>query len=210
MSVGFVRAGEIDLGLDGRLADRLHRLGGQPVPGGAEFGEHQLGEQPIDVVAAQVRVAVGREHLEHAVLDLEDRDVERAAAQVVDGDRAAVLLVEAVGQRRGGRLVDDAQHFEPGQAAGVARGGALRVVEVGRHGDDGTVHLEVELALLAEVLLGAALQLAQHERGDFRRRELLVADADAHHAARFAADPERQQVRFALHVVDAAAHEALH
>jgi hypothetical protein len=38
----------------------------------------------VEVVAAEVRVAVGRLHLEHAVADLEDRDVERAAAEVVD------------------------------------------------------------------------------------------------------------------------------
>ncbi len=136
-----------------------------------------------------------RQRLEDAVLDLQDRDVERAAAKVVHGDRAAVLLVQAVGQRRGGRLADDAQHLESGQTPGIARGGALRVVEVGRHGDHGAIDLEIELALLAEMLLGALLQLAQHERRDLRRRELPVADADAHDAAGIAADAERQQRR---------------
>jgi hypothetical protein len=64
-------------------------------------------------------VAVGRLHLEHAVADLEDRDVERAAAEVVDGDRLVLLLVEAVGERRRGRLVDDALDVEAGDLAGV-------------------------------------------------------------------------------------------
>ena len=104
-----------------------------------------------------------------------------------------LLLVQPVGQRRRGRLADDAQHFESGQPAGVARRGALRVVEVGGHRDHGAIDFEVELALLAEVLLGALLQLAQHERGDLRRRELAVADANAHDAASVAADAERQQ-----------------
>ena len=67
---------------------------------------------------------------------LQDRDVEGAAAEVVDGDRALVALVEAVGERRRGRLVDQAQHLEAGEPAGVARRLALAVVEVGRHGDD--------------------------------------------------------------------------
>jgi hypothetical protein len=53
-------------------------------------------------------------HLEDAVADLEDRDVEGAAAEVVHGDGLVLLLVEAVGQRRGGGLVDDAQHVEAG------------------------------------------------------------------------------------------------
>ena len=50
----------------------------------------------------------GRLDAEDAVRDLEDRDVERAAAEVVDGDALGVLLVEAVRERGGRRLVDDA------------------------------------------------------------------------------------------------------
>ena len=59
------------------------------------------------------------------------------------------------------------------------------------------------------MLFGALFQLAQHERGNLRRRELAIADADADDASGFAADPERQQCRFVAHVVDAAAHESL-
>ena len=106
-----------------------------------------------------------------------------------------VPLVEAVGQRRRGRLVDDPQHLEAGDAAGVARRGALRVVEVGRHGDHRAVDFVVELALLGEERLGAVLQLAQDERRDLRRRELLVAEADADDAAGLAADAEREMAR---------------
>src|SRR5688572_20468084 len=97
-------------------------------------------------------VAVGGKDLEYTVLDLENRDVECPAAEVVDRDGAAVALVEAVGQRGGRRLVDDAQDLEPGQPSGVARRGALRVVEVGGNGDDGAIDLEVELALFAKEL----------------------------------------------------------
>ena len=124
------------------------------------------------------------EHLEHAVLDAKNRDVERAAAEVVDGDEAGVPLVEAVGERGRGRLVDDAQDLEPGDAAGVARRGALRVVEVGGHGDDRAIDLGIDLALLGEELLGAVLQLAQDERRDLRRRELALAEPDPDDAAR--------------------------
>ena len=87
-------------------------------------------------------------------------------------------FVEPVGQRRRGRLVDDPQDFESRDAPGVARGGALGVVEVGRHGDDGTVHFRVHFALRGEELLGPALQLAENEGGDFRRREFPVAEPD--------------------------------
>ena len=68
-------------------------------------------------------------------------------------------LVEAVGERGRGRLVDDAQHFEAGDLAGVLGGLALGVVEVGRNGDDRL------LDLLAEIGLGGLLHLLQDEGG---------------------------------------------
>ncbi len=175
-----------------------------------EIPKHELHEQLVEIVAAEMGVAARREHLEHAILDLQDRDVEGSAAEVVDSDRAAILLVEAVGQRRGGRLADDAQHFEARQSTRVARGGALRVIEVGRHGDHRAIHFEVELALFLEELLGAMLQLAKDECGNLRRREFPIGDTDAHDAAGLAADAEWQQRRLVLHVVYPAAHEALH
>ena len=100
-------------------------------------------EQIVDVVAAEVRVAVGRKHLIDVAFgggdQLENGNIERAAAEIVDGDAAALLFVQAVGKRRGGRLVDEAQDFEAGDFAGVLGGLALRVVEIGGDGDDGAV-----------------------------------------------------------------------
>ena len=81
-------------------------------------------------------VARGRLDLEHAVADLEHRHVERAAAEVEDEDRlVGVFLVEPVRERGRGRLVDDAQHVEARDAAGVLGRLALVVVEVRGHGD---------------------------------------------------------------------------
>ena len=157
-----------------------------------------------------MRVAVGRQHLEDAVFDPQNRDVERAAAEVVHGDEAGVALVEAVRERRRGRLVDDAEDVEAGDAPGVARGGPLRVVEVRGHGDDGPVDLGIDLALLGEMRLGAVLQLAQDERRDLRRRELALAEPDLDDPARVAGEAEREQPRFVADVVHALPHEALH
>jgi hypothetical protein len=132
-----------------------------------ELGDHPVDDEVVDVVAAEVRVAVGRDDLHDVVADLEDRDVERAAAEVVDGDDLVLLLVEAVGERRRGRLVDDALDVEAGDAAGVLGGLALGVVEVRGHGDDRLGHL------LAEVVLGGLLQLLQDLRADLGRRDSL-------------------------------------
>ena len=97
----------------------------------------------------------------------EDRDVERTAAEVEHADLFLALLVEAVGQRGRGRLVDDAGDFEAGDLAGVFGGLALGVVEVGRDGDHGLVDL------VTEVGLGRLLELAEHLGRDFGRRDFL-------------------------------------
>ena len=66
-----------------------------------ELGEHVIDDAPIEVLAAEEGVAGRREHLDDALAELEDRDVERAAAQVVDGD--LLLGRFARGRRRAPR-----------------------------------------------------------------------------------------------------------
>ena len=96
-----------------------------------ELGDDVVDDALVEVFAAQERVAVGRQHFELLLAvdvgDLDDRDVERAAAQVIHGDLAVALfgLVQAEGQRGRGRLVDDALDVQAGDAAGVLGGLAL-------------------------------------------------------------------------------------
>ena len=95
ISVSIV-GGELDLGALGRIAQPLQR---HLVAFAAQVQALvflELFDQPVhdalvDVVAAQVRVAVGGLHFDHAFADLQNRDVERAAAEVVDGDRFVLL-----------------------------------------------------------------------------------------------------------------------
>ena len=86
----------------------------------------------VEILAAEEGVAVGRLHLEDAVADLQNRDVERAAAEIVDRNGARLFLFEAIGEGGRRRLVDDAQHLETGDLAGVLGGLPLAVIEVGR------------------------------------------------------------------------------
>ena len=140
-----------------------------------ELGDQVVDDAVVDVVATEVRVAVGADDLHDVVADLEDRDVERAAAEVVDRDDLVVLLVEAVRERRRGRLVDDALDVEARDAAGVLGGLALRVVEVRGDGDDRLGDR------LAEVVLGGLLELAQHVRARPRAGvTVLAAHLDGH------------------------------
>ena len=134
-----------------------------------ELGDQELHDALVEVVPTQRRVAVCRLDLEGPAANFQDRDVERAAAQVVDGDVVVVLLVEAVRQCGGGRLIDDAQDIEPRDLARIFGGVALAVIEVGRHGDDRIGHG------LAQVGLGVRLELLQDHGGDLRRAVILVA-----------------------------------
>ena len=166
VDVGLHRRGQFDLGLFRGFLQALQRHLVVAQVDALVLLElvRQVADEPhVEVVAAQVGVAVGGLDLEDALADFEDGDVEGAAAQVEDRDLLFLLLVHAVGQRRRGRLVDDAQHVQPGDLAGVLGGLALAVVEVGRHGDDGVVHR------FTQVVLGVLLDEGEDERGDLRR-----------------------------------------
>src|SRR6185437_12268223 len=166
---------QLDLRLLGRLTQTLDHhlvLGDVDSLVLLELGDEPVHDHVVDVVAAEVRVAVGRDDLDDLLAHLEDRDVERAAAEVVDGDQVVLALVEPVGERGRRRLVDDALDLEAGDAAGILRRLALRVVEVGRDGDDRLRHL------LAQVVLGRLLELHEDAGRDLRRGQLLAADLD--------------------------------
>ena len=102
----------------------------------------------VPVLASQTALAVGREDRHVVPVDVEDRDVERAAAQVIDQRlHVAVEVVHAERDRGCGRLVQDPEHVQTSDLTRVARGLALVVVEVGRAGDHDVADLLAELIL---------------------------------------------------------------
>jgi hypothetical protein len=198
--------GQLALGLLGRLLQTLqgHLVLRQVDPLlFLELGDDPVDQLGVQIVAAEVRVAVGRLDLHDPFADLEDRDVERPAAEVEDGDGLVGFPLQPVSQRRRGRLVDDALDGQTGDLPGVLGRLALGVVEVGGHCDDRARHL------LAQVGLGGLLQLAQDERRDLRRRVLLVLDLDPHVAVVRGLDVVRDHLDLFLDLVELAAHEAL-
>ena len=118
-------------------------------------------------------VTSGSGNLEHAVAQLQDGHVERAAAQVEHEDLLVLVrLVQAIGQSSCRRLVDNTQNLEASDLAGVLGGLTLSVVEVSRNGDDGLRDGR------ADLLLGVVLQLLQDHGGDFLGRVVLAVDVD--------------------------------
>ena len=109
-----------------------------------EVVEEPVHDLLVEVFPSEVRVPRRRLDLVDPVSELQDRDVEGPSAQVIDGDDLAPLPLEAVGERRGGRLVDDAEDLESCDPAGVPCRLSLGVVEVRGNGDDRLVDLLAE------------------------------------------------------------------
>ena len=108
--MGFAHRRQLDLGLFGRLPQPGE--GGLVLPGIQMVDLFKLlrqviGDRFIEIVAAQAVVAGGGQHLDDPALDIQHRDVEGPAAEVVNHHLLGLFLVDPVGQRRRGRLVNN-------------------------------------------------------------------------------------------------------
>jgi hypothetical protein len=152
----FESGGELDLGL---LCGLLQTLESHLVLGqvyallAAKLFRDPIDDALIDVVSAQMGIAVGGLDLDDAFADLQDGNIESTAAEIEDRDGLVLLLVQTVGQRRRGGLVDDALDVQAGDGTGVFRRLSLGVIEVSRYGNHG-VH-----DLCAQVIFGRLPQL---------------------------------------------------
>ncbi len=177
VDLGRCRRRELDLGLLGSLFQTLQRhrvLTQVDLMLGLESLGHVVDQHVIEVVAAEMRIAVGRLDLEYAVAEFQNRDIERTAAEVVYGDlHVVLLLVEAVCQCGRSGLVDDTAHFKTCDFAGLLGRLTLRVGEVCRNG----YHRLADL--LPEIILGRLLHLLQDDCRDLLRRILAAVDVDA-------------------------------
>ena len=127
-------------------------------------------------------VAGSGQHLDHATGNGEHRDIEGAAAQVIDHDGLVLLLVHAIGKRRGRGLVDDALHVEPGDDASVLGRLALCIGEIRRYGNDRVGDR------LAQIAFGVCLELGEDHGGNLLRQILLAIDADGRGRTHLALD----------------------
>ncbi|OPZ06022.1 MAG: NAD-specific glutamate dehydrogenase [candidate division BRC1 bacterium ADurb.BinA292] len=166
------------------------------------FGQ-QVHQQVVQVIAAQPAVAGRDEHLKRLVFDIQDAEIERSAAEVVDRDDRLVLAPQAVGHRGGGRLVDQPQHLQPGQPGGFQRRLALHVVEIRRHRHDRP------LDRFAQIMLGRQLELLQHQGRQLLGQERAVPHRDHQPAVLGLVQLERILLALLDHLVVEAADQAL-
>ena len=141
-----------------------------------------VGDARVKIVSAEVVVAAGGEHLNHTVVDLNDRDIERAAAQIVDEHLLLVFIFQSVRQCGRCRLIDDAADVQSGDCAGIAGRLTLGIVEIGRNRDD---RLRDRLT---EIVLCVLLEVREDHRGQLLRRKVAVSQADGLPRAHLALD----------------------
>ncbi len=132
-----------------------------------ELVEDPIHDPAIPIVTTQVGITVGGFDFKHSIADFQHRNIERAAAQVIHGDFLVLFLIQSVGQRCGSGLIDNAEHFQAGNAPGVLCRLALGIVEISRDGNDCLVDF------FPEAHFGIALELPENHGGDFRRTVLL-------------------------------------
>ena len=160
-----------------------------------ELRSHVVCDGDVDIIATEERVARSCEHLEHVAGQLQDRDVEGTAAEVVHRNALGRSLVVAVGERRGRRLVEDAQHVEASNASGCLGRTSLKLVEVGGHRHDRLA------TLLADRLLGDLSDVPKHERADLAQRVGLSTSGDQHASTRTFRQLERESLLGLLDLV---------
>src|SRR5690606_39002735 len=122
---GLLARRQLDLGFFGSLFQALYRQRIALEVDTAVFLElirQVIDEDHVEIFTTHEGVAVGRQLIELLLAvdigDLDDRNIEGAAAAVIHSDDTiAVFLVDPVGQRSSGRLIDDAFYFETGRTA---------------------------------------------------------------------------------------------
>ncbi|MPM73324.1 hypothetical protein SDC9_120304 [bioreactor metagenome] len=185
VDVGGGNAGKLYLGLFSGFLQPLH---GDLVAaeihtvGALELAHQIFHDALVEVIAAQTVVARGGQNLNHAVVNLQNGDVEGAAAQIIDHDLLGLLLIHAVGQSRGGRLVDNTLDVQTRDLARVLGRLTLGVGKISGDGDDGLGDGA------AQIGLGVRFQLLQDHGADLLRGIGLAVDGNLVVAAHLALD----------------------
>src|SRR4029078_4154649 len=97
--LGFLAVGQPDLRSLRLQPDNLHMVWivhQINIEGAADFVHKEIGDAAVDVVAAQVGIAVGGQHFKNAVFQLENGNIESAASEVIHGDRSLRFLLEPI------------------------------------------------------------------------------------------------------------------
>mmetsp|Transcript_28988 Transcript_28988/g.81655 ORF Transcript_28988/g.81655 Transcript_28988/m.81655 type:complete len:550 (-) Transcript_28988:41-1690(-) len=164
----------------------------------------------VEVLASQVGVTVGGQHLKDTLINGQDGDIEGTTTKVKHQDLllTTVLLVQTVCNSSGSGLVDDTFNRQASNGACILGGLALGIIEVGRNSDDSMLNS------LAQECLSSNLHLVQDHGANLLWGEGLDLALDVHAdiwLAPVVNNVVRDKLLVTLHllVVEVAADEAL-
>mmetsp|Transcript_12613 Transcript_12613/g.18091 ORF Transcript_12613/g.18091 Transcript_12613/m.18091 type:complete len:277 (+) Transcript_12613:1288-2118(+) len=164
----------------------------------------------VKVLSSQVGISSSGLDLKDSLLNGQKRHIKSSSTKIENQDILLLaLLIKTVGNGSSGGLVNDTQHIESSDGTGVLGGLTLRVVKVGRNGDNGV------LDLLAQICLGNLTHLGEDHGTDLLSLELLgltlVLNLDNRCSAGAGGDLERPVLHVSLNsgVRKLAANETL-
>ena len=134
---------------------------------------HPVHDALVEIFATQIGIAGSRQDFKHAVVHFQNRNIKRAAAEIVNGDLLGFRLPETVCQRRRSGLVDNPFDVQARNPARILGRLSLGVIKVGGHGDNRICHG------FSEKIFGRGLQTLQDNPGKFRRAVDATLDAHA-------------------------------
>ena len=132
---------------------------------------HEVEQCFVEVIAAQLVVAVGSQYFEYAVAQFQDGYIECTATQVIYQDLVLFFIfIKTVCQGSCRRLVDDSLNVKPCDLACVFCCLLLAVCKVCRYCDNSFRYLFSQIAFCI------SLKLCQDHSGDVLRRVFLAVD----------------------------------
>ena len=121
-----------------------------------------------------MRIAMGALYFKYSITNFQNTYVECSTSKVEHQNGFVFAsLVKTISKCCCGWFVDNAQHFEASNLPGFFSCGALCVIEICRHRDNGLRNG------VAQICFGIALQLHECARADFLWRVLLAIDVVA-------------------------------
>ncbi|MNZ84135.1 NAD-specific glutamate dehydrogenase [compost metagenome] len=95
----------------------------------------------VKVVASQRGIPAGSQHFEHAAAQPQNGNIKGTAAQIVHRDNAFLPGIQAIGNRRRRRFVQQTQHVQPSQTRSVFGTLTLCIIKISRNGDHHAVQI---------------------------------------------------------------------
>lgn len=167
VDLGMMRGRKLDIGILGRLIEEMKgkivviKVDENLI---IEIGKKILEKKNIEVLKEKESVEIGGIKLKKEVEDLKKRKVESKEEKVIERDGIELDIVEKIGKRRRGRIVDDEKKLKKGDIEGIIGGMKMGVVEVGRKSDEGMSKG------LEKVGLRSLINIMKDNGGDMRRR----------------------------------------